>query len=190
MIGFREYAYRNRAIKLLNLKAGDTVVEVGCGTGLNFSLLQDKVGPSGKIVGIDLTAEMLEVARQRCEKNGWRNVELVEHDAATYLFPLHVDGVISAFAITLVPKFDVVITHAAEVLKPGKRMVLLDLKLPHWPQPLVKLAIWLTSGFGVNEEIAKRHPWEDMTKVFQNLHMEDIFFGAVYIAMSERNGIQ
>jgi len=186
LLGFREYAYRKRAIELLDLKAGDTVVEIGCGTGLNFSLLQDKVGPNGKIIGVDLTTEMLEVARQRCESNDWDNVELVEHDAATFVFPGNVDGIISTFALTLVPEFHAVISNAAGALKPSKRMVLLDLKLPRWPQPLIKLAIWLTGGFGVNEEIARRHPWESMEQAFNNVRKVETFFGAVYIAMSER----
>src|SRR6516225_4867472 len=71
LIGFREWAYREKAIKALALKAGDTVVEIGCGTGLNFSLLQNEVGREGKIVGVDLTDAMLSRARERVRQNGW-----------------------------------------------------------------------------------------------------------------------
>ena len=73
MIGIREYAYRKRAVDALALKSGDTVVEVGCGTGLNFGLLRNKVGPEGRIIGIDLTFEMLSEAKKRLEVNGWEN---------------------------------------------------------------------------------------------------------------------
>jgi len=187
LAGFREYAYRKQAVALLNLKPGDTVVEVGCGTGLNFAYLQEKIGPDGKIIGVDLTTEMLEVARQRCRYNGWSNVELVEHDAASFNFPQQIDGVISSFALTLVPEYPEVIMNAATALKPGKHMVVLDLQLPHWPLLLVRLGILLTSGFGVTEEIAKRHPWETMQTVFGNLEKVDAYFGAVYLAMSERS---
>lgn len=62
LLGFREFAYRKEAIRSLNLKRGDTVVEIGCGTGLNFSGLVDGIGPEGKLIGVDLTPEMLEQA--------------------------------------------------------------------------------------------------------------------------------
>jgi ubiquinone/menaquinone biosynthesis C-methylase UbiE len=57
--GFRHWAYRKRAIQSLALNHGDTVVDLGCGTGLNFSLLQGQVGPRGRIIGVDLTDAML-----------------------------------------------------------------------------------------------------------------------------------
>lgn len=188
LLGFREYAYRQQAVEVLNLQPGDTVVEIGCGTGLNFAFLQEKIGPTGKIIGVDLTDEMLGIARQRCDVNNWSNVELVEHDAASFRFPQQIDGVISSFALTLVPEFPAVIANAATALKAGKRMVVLDLQLPHWPQPLVKLGILFTSGFGVNEEVAKRHPWETMATAFGNLDKTDVYFGAVYLAKSEKTG--
>jgi len=190
LAGFREFAYRKRAVDLLELKPGDTVVEIGCGTGLNFGLLQQKVGPEGRIIGVDLTAEMLDRARERCQANGWRNVQLVERDAASFRFPENIDGVISTFALTLVPQYETVIRNAASGMRNGGRMVLLDLQMPTWPRPLVKIGIALTSAFGVNEEIAKRHPWESMQAVFGNLQKFDGYFGAVYFAVSERGAEQ
>ena len=53
--GFRHWAYRKRAIRFLALNHGDTMVDLGCGTGLNVSLQQEQVGPRGKIIGVDLT---------------------------------------------------------------------------------------------------------------------------------------
>jgi ubiquinone/menaquinone biosynthesis C-methylase UbiE len=51
LIGFRHWAYRKHAVEALGLQKGDTVVDLGCGTGLNFSLLQEQIGPQGKIIG-------------------------------------------------------------------------------------------------------------------------------------------
>ena len=56
---------RSRAIKLMGLKPGDRVLDIGCGTGLNFQLLRDKVGPQGHVVGVDASAAMLAQARNR-----------------------------------------------------------------------------------------------------------------------------
>ena len=94
LVGFREFAYRKKAILALELKRGDTVVEIGCGTGLNFSRLIDCVGPEGKLIGVDLTPGMLREAANRVRRNSWSNVDLIQHDAATYLFPDRVDGIL------------------------------------------------------------------------------------------------
>jgi demethylmenaquinone methyltransferase/2-methoxy-6-polyprenyl-1,4-benzoquinol methylase len=56
--------WRKEAVRTLNLKRGDRVVDIGCGTGLNFALLQEAVGPEGKIIGVDLTDAMLDQARE------------------------------------------------------------------------------------------------------------------------------
>ena len=87
LAGFRHWAYRKRAIQSLALNQGDTVVDLGCGTGLNFSLLQEQVGPRGRIIGVDLTDAMLDEANARIAAHGWSNVELVKSDAAGLCFP-------------------------------------------------------------------------------------------------------
>src|SRR6266481_4849461 len=60
LIGFRWWAYRRRAIAALQLGRGATVVEIGCGTGLNFGLVQQRIGPTGRLFGVDLCADMLD----------------------------------------------------------------------------------------------------------------------------------
>jgi len=186
LAGFREWAYRKKAVKALDLQAGATVVELGCGTGLNFFILQEYIGDQGQIIGVDLTPAMLDVARRRCQHNGWKNVRLVEHDAASYEFPARVDGIISTFALTLIPQYKQVIERAHLALGTGSKLVIGDLRIPAWPRPLVSLAILLTSPFGVNREIGRRHPWEAMQSVFGNLHVDRYYFGAVYIATSTK----
>ncbi|HSQ85586.1 MAG TPA: methyltransferase domain-containing protein, partial [Desulfobacterales bacterium] len=126
LLGFRELAYRKIGVKALNLKKGDTVIEIGCGTGLNFSLLRKQVGPKGNIIGVDLTPEMLEEADKRIRRNGWQNVTLVQSDAAVFRFPEHVDGIISTFALTLVPEYDNVIQKGAIALSLNARFVIVD----------------------------------------------------------------
>ena len=87
----------------MRLHPGDTVVEIGCGTGLNFSLLRDAVGAQGKVIGVDITAEMLDRAKRRVARNAWSNVELVHSDAASYEFPEATDGVLSTLAFSASP---------------------------------------------------------------------------------------
>ena len=126
LIGFRWWAYRRRAIAALGLQPGATIVEVGCGTGLNFRLVQESIGLRGRLIGVDLCTDMLKQARQRVAAKGWSNVELVQARAPDYDFPSSVDAVFSTFALSLEPRFDEVIAKAAMALVAGGRFVLLD----------------------------------------------------------------
>ncbi len=186
LLGFREWKYRKKAVATLALQPGDTVVEIGCGTGLNFRLLEEAIGPRGKIIGVDLTDAMLHGARARIEREAWRNVELVECDAGRYEFSREVDAIISTFALTLVPEFDDVIKHGAQSLRPGRHWVVADLKMPdNWFRHLYPLLLPLFRPFGVTLDLAERHPWESMEKYLKNVTVEDFFLGFTYIASGE-----
>ena len=186
LIGFREFAYRRQAVEALDLKSGDTVVEIGCGTGLNFPMLQQAVGPVGKVIGVDLTDAMLNQARRRVSMRGWGNVELVQSDAASYSFPRDIGGVLSTFAITLSPDFDSIIRRAASALAAGSRCAVLDLKRPDGVPPwLVKLGVAITRPFGVTLDQTDRHPWVSVEKYLSNAWIKEFYFGFTYLAVGE-----
>jgi ubiquinone/menaquinone biosynthesis C-methylase UbiE len=185
LIGFREAAYRRTAVQALQLKAGDTVVEIGCGTGLNFDLLQQRIGPRGQIVGVDLTPEMLSKAAERIARKGWSNVRLIQSDASAFEFPRPVDGVVSTFALTLVPEYDRVIEKAAQALKKGRRLVILDFKLPNWPAWLIDMFIVLTRPFGVTRDLGDRHLWESVSRHLETVVFKELYFGGVYICAGQ-----
>jgi SAM-dependent methyltransferase len=75
--------WRERAAAALDLDPGDTVVEMGCGTGANLPYLRQAVGPEGRVVGVDLTGPLLDRARDRIAREGWANVHVVQGDATT-----------------------------------------------------------------------------------------------------------
>ena len=186
LVGFREQAYRKLAVQQLGLQPGDTVVDLGCGTGLNFSLLEAAVGRTGKIIGVDLTNTMLQKARSRIAENGWTNIELIEQDMASFDFPESVQGVLSTFAYSLVAEHEALTQHLSETLPSGCRIVLLDLKEPErWPAWLVRLAVWVTSPFAVTLEYAKLRPWEAMQKYLENFVIKELFFGGAFIAKGD-----
>ncbi|MDQ2840912.1 MAG: class I SAM-dependent methyltransferase [Acidobacteriota bacterium] len=187
--GFRHWGYRKRAIQSLALKPSDTVVDLGCGTGLNFSLLQEQVGPRGKVIGVDLTDAMLDEANARIVSKGWSNVELVKSDAAAYTFPSAVDGIVSTFALTLIPEFDEVIRNGASALLQGKRFVILDFKRPSgWfmSKAAPVLAMLLTGPFGGTIEMASRKPWQSLEKHLALFQFTDLYLGGAYIAVGEK----
>jgi ubiquinone/menaquinone biosynthesis C-methylase UbiE len=186
LIGFREFAYRKKAIQALALKPGDTVVEIGCGTGLNFRLLREAVAPEGRVIGLDLTLEMLKKASKRLEVNNWSNIELVQSDVALYQFPEKVDGILSTFAITLIPEYDRIIGNGATALGRGERFVIMDFKLPHnWPMWLIKLFVFISKPFGVSLDLADRHPWESINRYLTMVQFQEIYFGLVYLCAGE-----
>ena len=187
LAGFREWAYRKKAIEALALKPGDTVVELCCGTGLNFALLESKIGPKGRLIGVDVTDSMLAGAQERVHRSGWSNVELVQSDAAKFQFPQQVNGVISTFALTLVPEYEEVIRAGSEALVPGGRFVILDFKLPsNWLARLAPVIIVTLRPFGVSLDLAGRHPWEALKKHFANVSLTELYGGIAYVATGER----
>ncbi len=169
------------------LSPGDTVVEIGCGTGANFSRIMDRIGPTGRLVGVDLTDAMLEQARARVAREGWKNVELVQGDAAKVELPEGVAGILSTLALTLMPAYDEVIARGARALKPGGRWVVADLKeaedAPRW---LLQLGLALSKPYGVTLEYAARHPWEILERELPHTKMRELFFGFAYIATGRR----
>lgn len=189
LLGFREWAYRKRAVRALALDEGDTVVEIGCGTGLNLSLLRRAVGPGGRIIGVDMTEAMLDRAAERIERHEWRNVELVHSDAATYEFPADLAGILSTFALTLVPEYDAVIRRGAEALRPGGRWAILDLRIPDgWSARLLPFLLPLFRPFGVTRDLADRRLWESLQSHLDPVEMTAGYFGYVYLAVGRNAG--
>lgn len=70
--------YRRRIVDLLPIEPGDVVLDVGCGTGLCFPLLQERIGPRGTMVGVDASRQMLDLSAARSAAHGWDNVVLIE----------------------------------------------------------------------------------------------------------------
>jgi ubiquinone/menaquinone biosynthesis C-methylase UbiE len=189
LVGFPLGRFRQRAVDSLRLQPGDTVVEIGCGTGANFSRIEQRIGPSGRLIGVDLTDAMLERARARVEREGWTNVELVHSNAEEFQFPEGVDGILSTLALTLVPGYAEVIARGARALAPRGRWVVADLKEPDgWPRWAVELGIALCKPYGVTLEFAARHPWEALQRELPDTRVDELFFGAAYVATGQRAG--
>jgi ubiquinone/menaquinone biosynthesis C-methylase UbiE len=185
--GYPHRAQRLRAVQALGLHPGDSVVDIACGTGLNFPLIEKVIGPAGRIVGVDLTDAMLARAQDRIETNAWRNVSLVQADAAEFDFPPKVDAIISTYALTQVPRCAEVIAHGAAVLSSGGRLAVLDVKVPdNMPGWLGQTGTALVRPFAAIDEWIMRRPWEAIRAAIQqdltDPSWTELFFGTAFLA--------
>jgi demethylmenaquinone methyltransferase/2-methoxy-6-polyprenyl-1,4-benzoquinol methylase len=185
--GYPQRAQRRLAVQALGLRCGHTVIDIACGTGLNFPLLEEAIGPAGRIVGVDLTDAMLAQAKDRIECNGWSNITLVQADAADFDFPRPVDAILSTYALTQVPECAEVITHGAAALSAGGRWVVLDLKIPgHTPRWLAQFGIATVGRFSSLEEWLARRPWGTIRAAMQeelaDLAWTELCFGTAFLA--------
>jgi ubiquinone/menaquinone biosynthesis C-methylase UbiE len=119
-------SWRERAADALDLHPGDTVVEMGCGTGANVSHLRERVGPAGTVVGIDVTRGMLRRAGERVDRAGWENVHLVRADARRPPIGGSVDAVLGTFVVGMFPDTRPVVERWIDTLAPGGRIALLN----------------------------------------------------------------
>jgi ubiquinone/menaquinone biosynthesis C-methylase UbiE len=189
--GYPQRAQRLQVIGALGLRPGDSVLDIACGTGLNFPLIEDVIGPDGRIVGVDLTDAMLAQAQDRIETNGWSNVSLVQADAAEFDFPTGIDAILSTYALSQVPECANVIAHGAAALSAGGRWVVLDLKIPETtPRWLTQLGIATAGRFGSLEEWIMRRPWEAIRAAMQeelvDLSWTELCFGTAFLAAGSR----
>jgi ubiquinone/menaquinone biosynthesis C-methylase UbiE len=152
---------RLEGIKLLGVREGDTVLDVGCGTGLNFPMLVDAVGPTGHVIGLERSSAMLKMAQRRISAHGWSTVELVQADATDFsameVATGSVDAVFATYSLSLMAPWHDAWAGMMRTLRAGGRAGIVDLALPTGAAAVFRPLARLACAIGGSD--ADAHPW-------------------------------
>lgn len=185
-------AGRVAGIRLLGAKAGDVVLDLGCGTGLNFPLLARAVGPDGLVIGLDRSPEMLAVARRRVVREDLRTVRLLEADATSFNAQLvngliestgrvpGVDALFASYSLSVIPDWHAAWAAGLSVFKQEGRAAIVDMQSPTGVAriftPLARLACAL-GGSDLHS-----HPWTAVEADCTDVVMETLRGGHIVAA--------
>jgi ubiquinone/menaquinone biosynthesis C-methylase UbiE len=174
---------RQQVVAKLDLTPADVVLDVGCGTGLCFSLIQERIGAEGHLIGIDADSEMLRIAQRRVEASGWGNVSFVHAEAEK------ADILVTATAALFCLTHDVMrsvscLENILRHLVPGGRVAAGGVKwAPCWLTPVNAFVWWLNRPYVTEFEDFDR-PWENLAALVPSLEVVSLpdYLHAAYVA--------
>ena len=175
---------RRKATALLQLHSGARVLDVGCGSGGSFPYLVQAVGPSGTVVGVELSASSTAQARRRAAKNGWDNVEVLNSPAEEVHLVGTYDGLLM-FAAPDIFASDAAFKRVAASLRDDARVVFFGAKISRrrfgWLLndllhfALTRLSLPTTPGLELE-------PWRLVALRVRDLQVEEYFYGWMFLA--------
>jgi demethylmenaquinone methyltransferase/2-methoxy-6-polyprenyl-1,4-benzoquinol methylase len=176
---------RRLTLDHLNLQPGQTVLDIACGTGANFPYILERIGPTGRLVGLDYSAAMLEEAQRQVDQHGWQNVTLLQHDAANFQLNQTFDAVLCVLGMVVIPDYINAMQRAIEHTRPGGRLAIADLcENQRWyMQPFNKLMEALDATLITD---TTRRPWELMQPWVEGYRREELLAGYMYVASGRK----
>jgi ubiquinone/menaquinone biosynthesis C-methylase UbiE len=173
---------RRQAIERLALKRGDTVLDVGCGTGLSFAMIEKAIGEQGTLVGIEQSPDMIEQARARVQSGHWSNVTLICSPVEEAAIEVEADAALFNFTHDILRTSEAV-ANVVRHLKQGARVVATGLKWATRPWELpTNLFVAPAALESVTSFEGLREPWSHLSALIPSLDVQSILGGGVFIA--------
>ncbi len=181
---------RKALVEKLDLKGNETILHIGCGTGLSFALLKDKLDDDGTLIGIDVSSKMLAQAQKKIRKNNWQNIHLIHLDARQMTLDVlraHVgrdiiiDHAIGELSFTVMPDWRNVMKNAVSLINPSGKLAVLDGYRPK--KDLLNASLNLLPRSDISRPIA-----EQLRKLTENVYLET--FGVskiIFIAIGTKS---
>ena len=184
--GFQEPRWRRRAVREARLGVGGSAADIACGTGKVSVSLARRVGPSGRVVGVDFSPRM--IARARRDHRGAANVEFVVGDATALPLPDEsFDAATIAFGMRNLPDYRQGFAEMARVVRPGGRVVCLEIARPRnpigraiqrwfdWIVPVIGRAAGQGDAYGYLVESTRGYPGpERIAGIMRDAGLEDV----------------
>jgi phosphatidylethanolamine/phosphatidyl-N-methylethanolamine N-methyltransferase len=183
----RERALRRRAAELTAARPGDTVLDLACGSGANFEVLESGVGGAGHLIGFDYSSGMLAAAEALRDRRDWDNIELVQGDAAKIeLAPASLDAALCTLALSAMPDYGTAIERVRDGLRPGARFCVLDATefdgAARILNPLIRPLFRLTTNWDPRRDLIG-----SLRESFGELEVEWFNGGSIFIAVARRD---
>lgn len=178
---------RMRIVDRLPLRDGDVVLDVGCGTGLCFGALRDRVGSSGAVIGIDQAPEMAALARKRIARHGWDNVTVVEGPVESASIPVAADAALFC-AVHDIMQSSAALTNIFDHLRPSAWVAAGGGKYaPGW-MAMMNVMIQSLHGPYIRSFEGFDRPWTRLAEFVTDLRVHEFSLGAGYVAVGRAPG--
>jgi ubiquinone/menaquinone biosynthesis C-methylase UbiE len=178
---------RVAAISRLRLQPGQSVLDFGCGTGSSFSLIEDGIGRSGNITGVEISPDMIARARDKARLNGWKNITLIGANAEDVELPQNSFDAVLCFFTHDIMSSRRAVEIAVNALRIGGFFVAAGGKRASGLASILlnPVMLALSLPFITNLSGTKR-PWHHLEHFVSPLFVEERFGGSAYIAVGEK----